>query len=194
MFAPIANIPAPAQVNLVATPLPDSVALRVPSTNVSPSASSTKVENNASNNHVIFLEKGSVAPLPIPLRTSGGGAGGQGAVLPSAASLVPSEFLAQLVSSDGSEITDNILAQYEKLVRYGAVKYKPSNAGKPLEPTSFAIAAIPKTPLRSENKENKTEEVLRRDAEVRAEPPQGELEVLPVRQISAYKQAAKIEL
>lgn len=118
MFTPITNTSfLPTSPTLVATPLPNSIALRVPYDTVSPSVSSAQLDNNASGNR---------NPLPkIDITQFQTSANAQTA------------FLTQLASSDISLETHGLFVQYEKLVSYANVKYKPSNAGKPVEPVGI---------------------------------------------------------
>ena len=142
MLALTANLPAPTQVSLVATPLPNTEALRVPSTNVSPSTSSYKTESNLQGGAPIFSESGSVSPLPIPIRSEGGQGAAQNYSAYSSSFSPSSGFLVQLAGGESSEISNKVLAQYETLVSYGFVKYKPSDASKPSEPESVAVRPV----------------------------------------------------
>jgi hypothetical protein len=173
MFAPIANSPIPAHINLVATPLPNTLALRVPSTDVAPSPSSAQIDNNASANSGFISEKISVAPLPIPLQTSAGLSAQNYVLAQTNGGAVQAEFLAQLASGDASPEVDKIFAQYEKLVKYGTVKYKPSDAGKPENPEIKVVQSEPKLAPQAPYKEvadvakvNAYKEAVARNADI----------------------------
>jgi hypothetical protein len=134
MFSSIVNIPLPsATPTLVATTLPNSSALRVPYDNVAPSVSSAQLDNNASANRN-FTTKTNILPQPLPSngteeKFSFNQAGNSIYFSPGA----QTAFLAQLASGDISAEVHGIFVQYEKLVSYANVKYKPSNAGKPAD-------------------------------------------------------------
>lgn len=138
MFASIGNtINFSTSPTLVATTLPNSIALRVPYDNVAPSVSSAQLDNNASGNS-ISLAKIDNPQLPVPLN-----------VTPEKFSLntntnsasftanAQTAFLTQLASRDISPEVYGIFVQYEKLLSYANVKYKPSNAGKPVDPVGL---------------------------------------------------------
>lgn len=130
MFNPIANIPLPsATPTLVATALPNSSALRVPYYNVAPSVSSAQLDNNASANRD-FIAK---THMPQPPASSGAEKFplNETATSISFSPGAQTAFLAQLASGDISAEVHGIFVQYEKLLSYANVKYKPSNAGKP---------------------------------------------------------------
>lgn len=128
------NIPMP--VTLIATALPGSLALRVPYDNVSPSVSSSQLDNNASSNNN-YLPTANVPPnaagdyspeitaVQLQLKQSTYNTTAQ------------TGFLAQLAAGEISPEVRGLFAQYDKLVSYANVKYKPSNAGKPSEPVSM---------------------------------------------------------
>lgn len=138
MFAYLGNtINIPAPVTLVATPLPNSIALRAPYDNVSPSVSSAQLDNNASGNRN-YLPKENVAQTivanPSPENFSVNNSPSNS---PSYTANAQTSFLAQLAAGDISPEVRGLFAQYDKLVSYANVKYKPSNAGKPTEPVSL---------------------------------------------------------
>ena len=138
MFAYLGNtINIPAPVTLVATPLPNSIALRAPYDNVSPSVSSAQLDNNASGNNVL-LSKRDNAQISIPINIAAEKfsvpANSNSASFTANAQTA---FLTQLASGDISPEIYGIFAQYEKLLSYANVKYKPSNAGKPVDPVSL---------------------------------------------------------
>lgn len=121
--------PIPLPPSLVATPLPDTAAtLRVPPTDVAASFSNTPINNNAKGSgsastsapaaQVASAAQGSTVASPSPT--------------PSLAGNAQTNFLAQLISQDSSPQASIYLAQYDKLVYFSSVKYKPSNAGKPV--------------------------------------------------------------
>jgi len=145
MFASIANISIPAHINLVATPLPNSVALRVPSTNVSPTISSAQIDNNASGNSNFIPQKTTASSLAIPLQTSSAFSAQNYVLSGTSGGAVQAGFLAQLASGDSSPEVDKIFVQYEKLVKYSTVKYKPSDAGKPEDAASSFSSVSQKT-------------------------------------------------
>jgi len=189
MFTPIANAPIPAHINLVATPLPNTLALRVPNNNVAPSPSSAQIDNNASANSGFILEKISIAPLPIPLQSVGGFSAQNYVLTQTSGGAVQAEFLAQLAGGDASPEVDKIFAQYEKLVKYGAVKYKPSDAGKPENPESIFNAAL-QNPV--------PEQVLApsQNKEIAVAPPEPKIvpqvpykEIVDVAKVNVYKEA-----
>lgn len=131
----IAVPPAP---TLVATPLPGTIAARVPYDNVVPSVSNARVDNNASGNR---------NPLPKAELQAAAVQTASAEETFSLPASTPSQglntstqtaFLAQLTSQDASPAARVILVQYEKLVSYGTVKYKPSDAGKPTVPTDLS--------------------------------------------------------
>lgn len=129
-------MPFPASPTLVATPLPNSVALRVPYGNVSPSVSNSQIDNNASGNRN-SLPKNIIHP-PISANTPTENFSLSTISNPATFTAnSQTAFFAQLASGDISPETYGIFAQYEKLLSYANVKYKPSNAGKPVEPVSL---------------------------------------------------------
>lgn len=134
---PLSNISnySQIQVPLVNTAVPGSAVTHVPYDTVAPSVSNAQVDNNASPNNVQ-----TTAPQPTAQQVAGNGAN------PSSASIgqqqsqntgLQTAFLTQLLAQDNSPETQTILVQYEKLVALGNVKYKPSNAFKPEEPSSL---------------------------------------------------------
>lgn len=132
--APISTPIQPPPV-LVETPVPNATGtLRVLPTNVAPSFSNEQVSNESRG------PKNSASRLPA--------AQPQAATQPALAQSppysnnpalgAPTNFLAQLISQDISPQATIYLAQYEKLVYFSNVKYKPSNAGKPAPQGLFA--------------------------------------------------------
>ena len=130
MFAVVgSNISLPVTPSLVATPLPGNNAVRVPSTDVAPSVANVQVDNNSQSNRNFTARIETQAPAPTLADDN------QFSVsYPPAASRgisAQTTFLAQLAAQDTSAPAKVILVQYEKLLSLGAVKYKPSDAGKP---------------------------------------------------------------
>ncbi len=135
MFTPIGST-VPQPLTLVATALPNSVALRVPEGNVAPSISSAELNNNASGNRNA-LPKADIQALPVVTNSAGEDFSvATNSNAPAYNSSSQTAFLAQLASGDISPEVHGIFVQYEKLLSYANVKYKPSNAGKPVEPVS----------------------------------------------------------
>ena len=138
MLSPLGNINSIATTpTLVATALPNSIALRVPYDNVAPSVSSAQLDNNASGN------RNSLPKTEVPQTVASTASANEKFFLSSLANSTSfsasaqTTFLAQLASGDISPEVRSIFAQYDKLVSYANVKYKPSNAGKPSEPSSL---------------------------------------------------------
>lgn len=139
------TISTPSVPTLVATTLPNSIALRVPSDNVAPSISSAQLDNNASGNRFALAKNDpSLAVLTNPRAEIFSSITNSNSA-PITAN-AQTAFLAQLAGGDISSETQSIFLQYEKLLNYANVKYKPSNAGKPVEPVG-----IFKNILKSEN-------------------------------------------
>lgn len=143
MFASLGNtINFLTSPTLVATTLPNSIALRAPYDSVAPSVSSAKLDNNASGNS-ISLPKSDESQLPVPaniateksfLSTNTNSA--------SFAANAQTAFLTQLASGDISPEVYGIFVQYDRLISYANVKYKPSNAGKPVDPVGLFSALL----------------------------------------------------
>jgi|CXWL01.1.fsa_nt_gi hypothetical protein len=139
MFASIGNtVNIPTPPTLVATALPNSIALRVPYDNVAPSVSSSQLDNNASGNRNSLpktespqsfvnvssaIENFSLSSLTVNSASYTANA--------------QTSFLAQLAGGDLSPEVHGIFVQYDKLVSFANVKYKPSNAGKPVDPVGI---------------------------------------------------------
>lgn len=135
MFTPIGStIPQP--VTLVSTALPNSIALRVPYDNVSPSVSSAELNNNASGNRT-NLPKTEAGFQTSPAQPEIENIASQKTYPSASNNSVQTNFLAQLAAGDISSEVRGIFAQYEKLVSFANVKYKPSNAGKPVDPVGI---------------------------------------------------------
>lgn len=129
MLPAVSGVPIVNQnlLSLVATPILQTNALRVPHDNVAPSVSNAAINNNLKNASQTLSAQ--TAPIPAAVTTSfpslinnlsaglGAGAG--------------TTFLAQMIGQDGSFASSGILMEYEKLVALANVKYKPSMAGKP---------------------------------------------------------------
>lgn len=126
------NTPPPP--TLVSTPLPNSMALRVPYDNVPPSVSNTQLDNNTNGNHNA-LPKASHPQTNLTINSETENFSINTAARSQELIVNPQTvFLAQLAAGDISPEVRTIFAQYDKLVSYANVKYKPSNAGKPTEP------------------------------------------------------------
>lgn len=138
MSTPIGNIIInPPPTTLVATALPNSIALRVPYDNVPPSVSNTQLDNNARSNQNI-LQKSGDAQAAAAITSSTENFSVTSIANTQALNIAAqTTFLAQLAAGDISPEVRTIFAQYDKLVSYANVKYKPSNAGKPSEPVGM---------------------------------------------------------
>ncbi len=143
MFATIGNnVNIPTSPTLVATALPNSNALRPPYDNVTPSVSSAKLDDNASGNRVLLLKNENTATsLPANIQAEKF-AIAQSSNSTSFAADAQTAFLTQLASGDISPEVYGIFVQYDKLVSYANVKYKPSNAGKPVDPVTIFSTLI----------------------------------------------------
>lgn len=138
MLNPIGNNAAlPQPLTLVATPLPNSNALRVPYDNVAPSVSNAQLDNNASSNRNYLPKTESSQTAPLTTSSNENFSLAALANSTSFSASAQTTFLAQLASGDFSPEARSLFAQYDKLVSYANVKYKPSNAGKPTEPVSL---------------------------------------------------------
>jgi len=104
--------------------------LHVPPDNVAPSVSSVQIHNNARGNstatpsneapeEIVETVENEEVPQRVTTRSGGQLASAQ------------TTFLAQLAGQEDSPQANVILVQYEKLVAFSNVKYKPSNALKP---------------------------------------------------------------
>jgi hypothetical protein len=123
----------PQQAPLTNTAILGSNVTRVPSDNVPPSVSNAQVDNNAKGNSDSFASASAAINAQVESDATFS--------LPSGASPTPSvnlptTFLAQLlgqdIAPDINSVTGSILLAYEKLIVLSNVKYKPSNALKPL--------------------------------------------------------------
>ncbi len=144
MVPTISSTPAftPAHNNLIATPLPGTNALRVPHDNVAPSVSIAQVNNNARGNGGAAVTQAQPQQAVLPVVNSAGGA------LPAMLSSAPAPLsassqttvFAQMLGQDSPPGTTlrGIMVEYEKLVSFSSVKYKPSYATLPEpEPSSL---------------------------------------------------------
>lgn len=118
---------------IVNTTTPGTTVNHVPYDNVAPSVSSAQVDNHTKGNGTATQAAAEQAAAPPP---DSGDEGASFALrqnrLPSLPSIAAqSGFVAQLAGQDTSPQTQGILLQYEKLVSYSDVKYKPSNAARP---------------------------------------------------------------
>jgi len=138
MFATIGNsINIPTSPTLVATALPNSNALRPPYDNVTPSISSAKLDDNASGNRILLLKNENIQTSSTENTVSEKFVLAQSANSASFSANAQTAFLTQLASGDISPEVYGIFVQYDKLVSYANVKYKPSNAGKPVDPVTL---------------------------------------------------------
>lgn len=121
-------VPTPPPV--VNTTVPGSAILHVPYDNVAPSVSSVQINNNARGNSTATPSN---APAEELVDNSGEETAPQRNTARSGGPLASAQttFLAQLAGQDNSPQSNVILVQYEKLIAYSNVKYKPSNALKP---------------------------------------------------------------
>lgn len=122
---------------LVATPLPNSIALRTPYDNVSPSVSSSQLDNNARTNRDFLPKENVPQTVTINSVAENFSATAPSTNSPSYTANAQTSFLVQLAAGDISPEVRGLFAQYDKLVNYANVKYKPSNAGKPVDPISL---------------------------------------------------------
>jgi hypothetical protein len=129
---PGAIISNPVPVPIVNTTLPGTTVTHVPYDNVAPSISNARVDNNASPNNGSAAAEAEAEQAAAAseedqsFSTAATGATAQAQVNAQAT------FLTQLLSQDAAPPIPTILLQYEKLVALGNVKYKPSNAFKPV--------------------------------------------------------------
>lgn len=135
--------PPPIQTPMVNTAVPGSTVVRVPHDNVPPSVSNAQVENNTrgNNGQQQIAEEQAAPPAPI--------AEGEEFFIehsyPNNPRTVTAQttFLAQLAAQmDDSPQAQVLLVQYEKLVAFSNVKYKPSNAMKPQAEPAGAFGKI----------------------------------------------------
>jgi hypothetical protein len=137
----VAFIP-PQQAPLVNTVILGSEVTRVPSFNVAPSVSNAQVDNNTKGNSNSFArtntpdisDSDTDKSFSLP-----------SAVRPAPFIALPTSFLAQLLGQsvgDADLATQGILVEYEKLVAISNVKYKPSNALKPLPDLSGVFGSL----------------------------------------------------
>jgi len=125
------------QAPLINTALPGSTVTHVPYDNVSPSVSNAQVENNSTSNGNIPAAAQQEAAAASDAQASEAFFATLNGTQQSQNAGVQATFLAQLLAQDGSPEMHIILVQYEKLVALANVKYKPSNAGKPPEPSNI---------------------------------------------------------
>ncbi len=138
MLNPIGNnIALPQPLTLVATPLPNSIAMRAPYDNIMPSISSSELNNNASNKNGSSQQRIQQPTIQIPVSNNQEIFSVNNTNSTPPITTAQTIFLAQLASGDISPEIRTIFAQYDKLVSYSNVKYKPSNAGKPSEPSGM---------------------------------------------------------
>ena len=118
---------------LVATPVPNTQAtVRVSPIDVAPSFVNESVKNETRNSPPAAARSAPASAAPVSLAAQQPTPSG-----PTPAS-VQTNFLAQLIGQDSSPQAIVYLAQYEKLVAFSNVKYKPSNAGKPQAESLYA--------------------------------------------------------
>lgn len=138
MFAYLGNtINIPATTTLVATPLPNSIALRAPYDNVSPSVSSSQLDNNARGNRNSLPKENASQTVIVNSSAENFSASSSQTNSTSYTANAQTSFLTQLAAGDISAEVRGLFAQYDKLVSYANVKYKPSNAGKPVDPIAI---------------------------------------------------------
>jgi hypothetical protein len=128
---PISSIPL--QTPLVATTMSDAIAsLRVPPDNVAPSVSPASIDPNASRgNSFTPMPEAAAAPTVATTPSILGGT----FLINSGAGFWASPqatFLAQVIGQDLTAESRVVLVQYERIMRLGDVKYKPSNATLPM--------------------------------------------------------------
>lgn len=128
----------PIQTPLINTALPGAAVVHVPYDNVAPSVSSGEVNNNARDNsggilpaeeEAAAITEGNYAATRLP-------AGDAANIAPAG----QATFIAQLLSQ-GTPIS-GVLLEYEKLISFSYVKYKPSNAAKPAPPPAGIFGRI----------------------------------------------------
>lgn len=145
MFPALVNVTniAPVPTALVATPLPDSAALRVPFDVAPPPVSSAQVNNNArGNNSYIAVENG--PGLPVPVANPDAGPASRAAAIASAP--VSATFLAQLIAQNVPTALqgtfNGLLSEYEKIVANSFIKFKPSFASLPQAQPSNSFESL----------------------------------------------------
>jgi len=125
-------IPTPPPI--VNTTTPGTNETRVPPTTVAPSFSSPQVDYNARGNTTTARPKAqTVAPQPLIQINTRANVGVPQSVAETFTLGAQTNFLAQLIGQDITPSVQGVLAQYEKLVNIGNVKYGPSDAFKPEE-------------------------------------------------------------
>jgi len=133
----------PAPPTLVATPLPENFAQRVPVTNVPPSVSNVQISNNARGNG-FYAPIENTGGLSVPVVSGEGGTGTAGSVTSNIS--VPAPFLAQLMSQQVPPALQgalsNVLLSYDQMVRFGIVKHEPSLATLPPSPPAGVFGKI----------------------------------------------------
>ncbi len=128
----------PVQTPIVNTMLPGATILHVPVDNVAPPVSNAQVHNNSRGNGGSAKPQGESAPIVLTgTNVTFALAQGDPANIAPAA---PATFIAQLISQ-GVPIT-GLLLEYEKLISFSNVKYKPSNAHKPPPPPAGVFGRI----------------------------------------------------
>lgn len=155
MLPIVANITTPVQApaSLVATPLPDTTALRPPTHAVPPSFSNPVVNNNARGNRQWAGRIDPPEPQPaLPIQADAEFIETQGAQ-PTLRAVVSAPFLAQLIGQPPlaalQGTLSGVLDGYAQIVVRGLVKYKPSFASYPRPETenAFAQALAQQKPL-----------------------------------------------
>jgi hypothetical protein len=137
MFPALVNVTnlAPVPTALVATPLPDSIALRVPIDTTPPPVSSAQIYNNARGNGSYTPSK-SAAELSVPVSAP---ANISPPIVSSASPTnIPATFLAQLIAQNVpvelQSTLSGVLVQYEKMLNNSLVKFGNSYASLPPPP------------------------------------------------------------
>lgn len=124
---------------LVSTAVPGSAIARVPYDNVAPSVSNAQIENNARGNSGGAVAEAEAAAASAPQENISASLPASSQSLNASAQAA---FVAQLAAQDMSPEGQTALAEYEKMVVYSDVKYKPSNATKPAPMPSGVFGRI----------------------------------------------------
>lgn len=133
---PSANAPnlAPTPPPVSTVPAPVAATQAVVPTAVTPTISIASSSNNARGNNGLLGIGASTAGAPPPASQPAPASNARAAAILQANGLTTSDtngFLAQLISQDLSPESRSVLVQYEKLVYFSTIKYKPSDAQKP---------------------------------------------------------------
>ncbi|MEZ5692047.1 MAG: hypothetical protein R3D71_10355 [Rickettsiales bacterium] len=139
MFTPISSITATTVSSTLAlSPLPNSSSFAVNSNSIIPADIVQNHVNSTNRNKAVNIKNSSENSFPTNESTNNYApriANNNNYLTPSNSRAI---FLTQLASGDISPEIQGIFAQYNKLISYANVKYKPSNAGKPnIDPNSI---------------------------------------------------------